>query len=326
MKHIFYFGHGWADNIGNAFIDYGVNYCLKKAVADKDIKITNISNVPPYNDFKFGKRFPFNWLSGFSRKERGEFDLRTHTKPDLVVLGGSLFNIYWCKVHSNFLEWLINEQHPVLVLGGGGGNDYTEDQLSIVQNYWDKINFAGYISRDRKALQNFQNFAGESYDGIDNAFYLNDCFEPIELDIEPYIIKTFDLTHDREIQAEEKYKVLQLTHRLLDVDSIKSLFLHGINAFKLVNNYHMVSDYPDDYLHLYANTQATYSDRVHACVATLSFGGQAKYYDDSDRSFLFDRLNLEAIREELTSIDNSYIEKEKNEQLAFLKEFIENTI
>ncbi|MGZ0015669.1 polysaccharide pyruvyl transferase family protein [Yeosuana sp. AK3] len=314
MKQIFYFGHCWADNVGNAFIDYGINYSLKEALKDYDVQINNISNMQPYNDYKFNQKFPYNILSGGRKKPEKVFDLRMQTKPDLVVLGGSLFDIFWCKVHSRFLDWLIEKQYPVLVLGGGGGNNYSKEELKYVSNYWKKINFIGLIARDEKAYNNFGEHAKIAYCGIDNAFFLNNAFTPAKLNIEPYIINTFDLTYPREIKEETK-KIIKLSHRLLDIDSFRLFLKRRFKAFKTVSTYDFVSDYPDDYLNLYANADTTYSDRVHACVATLIFGGKTQYYDKSDRSYLFDRVKLSDIRNKPVSLDMEFIEIEKQKQL-----------
>lgn len=322
MKEVFYFGHCWADNIGNAFIDFGINYSLKEALKEYDVKINNISNVQPYNDFNFNNRFPYNLLSGGRKKQDEIFDLRTHTKPDLVVLGGSLFDIFWCKVHSGFLEWLIEEQVPVMVLGGGGGNNYSSEELNYVSSFWKKINFIGYISRDEKALNNFGKYAKTSFSGIDNAFFLNDAYEPAKLHIEPYAINTFDLTYPRVVN-DGYNKVIKLSHRLLDVDSFKSFLKRWFKAFKIVKTYDFISDYPNDYLNLYANAEVTHSDRVHACVAALIFGGKAQYYDKSDRSYLFDRVKLSDIRNTPVSLDMDYIEKEKQQQLKNIKTVVD---
>lgn len=322
MKQIFYFGHCWGDNIGNAFIDFGINYSLKEALKDFDVKVNNISNVQPYNDYNFNYRFPYSFLSRGRKADTAIFDLRMHTKPDLIVLGGSLFDVFWCKVHSRFLNWLIKKQYPVFVLGGGGGNNYSKEEHDFVSDYWKKINFIGYVARDEKAHGNFGKYAKISYIGIDNAFFLNNAFTPAKLDIEPFIINAFDLTYDRKIEANSK-KVVKLSHRLLDVDSFKSFLKRKFKAFKIVKKYDLISDYPDDYLHLYANADVTHSDRVHACVASLIFGRKAQYYDNSDRSYLFDRIGLSDIRNKPVKLDMDFIENEKQKQLEVIKKVFE---
>ena len=79
------------------------------------------------------------------------------------------------------------------------------------------------------------------------------------------------------------------------------------------------SDLPDDYLNLYGNCKATYSDRIHACVATLAFGNPARLYSKSERFLLFDRVGLSSIRDNIVSLDRGKIEKEKKKQIDFLR-------
>jgi|GEM_PF-2341278 len=80
----------------------------------------------------------------------------------------------------------------------------------------------------------------------------------------------------------------------------------------------VVSDHPYEYLNVFGNSSETYSDRVHACIATLIYGGKAKYFDDSGRANLFERIGIGNIRNNLMTLDMSFIEKEKEKQLAFL--------
>lgn len=244
------------------------------------------------------------------------------TKPDLVVLGGSLFDVFWCKVHARFLDWLIENQYPVFVLGGGGGNNYSQEELDFVSGYWKKINFIGYVARDEKAYSNFGKYAKIAYSGIDNAFFLNNAFIPAPLNMDPFIINSFDLTYTRTIKEESK-KIIRLSHRLLDVDSFKYFLSKRFKMFKLIKSYDLISDYPDDYLHLYANADVTHSDRVHACVSSLIFGKKAQYYDKSDRSYLFDRIGLSEIRNKPVMLDMDFIEKEKEKQLEAIKRIFE---
>ena len=137
--------------------------------------------------------------------------------------------------------------------------------------------------------------------------------------MEPFIINSFDLTYLRTVKEGSK-KIIKLSHRLLDVDSFKYFLVKRFKAFKLIKSYDLITDYPNDYLHLYANADVTHSDRVHACVSSLIFGKKAQYYDKSDRSYLFDRVGLSEIRNKPVELDMDFIEKEKQKQLEVIKE------
>ena len=84
----------------------------------------------------------------------------------------------------------------------------------------------------------------------------------------------------------------------------------------------LISDIPEDYLNLYANAYATYSDRVHACIATLAFGNYARLYSQTPRAYLFERLGLGTIKRNILRLDEDKIKLEKSHHISFLKEII----
>ena len=317
---ICYFGHDWAGNIGNAFIDYTIKYCIRAAMEDATYPIFETSNLPAYLKYNFAKRKPFSWF-GFSQTKHVNFDLRTMMTPDVVVMGAALFDVYWSKVHAQLLDWLRESKTKVIILGGGGGNHYSAEEIAYVKHAWRGIDVMAFIARDEHAYENFKEMSDSSYLGIDNAFFLADCFTPAHLNTggKKIGVKTFDLTSDHEIQFPKDYMVITLRHRLMDIDSIKFASHEGLKTYSIVGKTDLISDFPDDYLHIYGNAAQTHSDRVHACVATLSFGGAARYYDKSDRSWLFERVRCGKIRNELTVLDQDYIMAEKQQQIQYLR-------
>lgn len=320
MIKICYFGQDWAGNIGNSFIDTAINYCLKKVLEGKEYQIYQASMLNAYLKYNFAYRKPFSWFI----KNPSKFDLRVHMQPDYVVMGAALLDIYWTKIHQGMLKWLAEKQIKVIILGGGGGNKYSDEEKEYVKSYWRKINVVAFIARDRKCYDNFKDIFPNNYCGIDNAFFLKDAYSPAKLDIENLGVKTFDLTFDRKVDFPEGYTVVSARHRAFDVDSIKFALRHGFKTYSIVGKTDLISESVDDYLNLYGNSKITHSDRVHACVATLSFGGKARYYDNSDRSYLFERVGLGNINKELVQLDQEYITEEKNKQLAYLKSIFGN--
>lgn len=317
MKTICYFGHDWAGNIGNAFIDYSIKYCIRKALNDPNYPIVEASNLPAYLKYNFSERKPFCWIN---TPKDVNFDLRTMMMPDVVVMGAALLDVFWSKIHIGLLDWLRTTKTKVIILGGGGGNNYSADEIKYVKNAWRGINVIAFIARDEKAYNNFKDLSENRYLGIDNAFFLADCFTPARLNTQgkKLGVKTFDVKIDREVHFPDDYMVITLRHRLMDVDSIKFASRHGMNTFSIVGRTDLISDFPDDYLHIYGNAAQTHSDRVHACVATLSFGGAARYYDNSDRSWLFERVHCGSIRNELVTLNLAYIKEEKDKQIKYL--------
>jgi len=48
MRKILYSGFGWANNIGNSFIDYGIIHCLNQSKKEEDILelVSNTTSFP----------------------------------------------------------------------------------------------------------------------------------------------------------------------------------------------------------------------------------------------------------------------------------------
>ena len=84
------------------------------------------------------------------------------------------------------------------------------------------------------------------------------------------------------------------------------------------------SDEPFTYLSMYAQSELTLSDRVHACVATLAYGRPAMLFTQSPRSRLFDRVGLSEIRERPVVLNSDYLSEEKAKEIAFLENAVDN--
>lgn len=78
------------------------------------------------------------------------------------------------------------------------------------------------------------------------------------------------------------------------------------------------SDVPWPYLSIYRGAHTTFSNRVHACVATLSFGNQAMLFSKSPRAYLLERAGASTIKERPTRLDMEKIRQEKNAMIEFL--------
>ena len=81
-------------------------------------------------------------------------------------------------------------------------------------------------------------------------------------------------------------------------------------------------DTPEGYLIAYANSELTLSNRVHANVATLSYGNTAMYFSDSKRATLLNRLDLSEIYNKPMTLDQDRLDEEKFNLLNFIKSTI----
>ena len=81
----------------------------------------------------------------------------------------------------------------------------------------------------------------------------------------------------------------------------------------------VASDEPWTYFTVYANSELTLADRVHACVITLAYGNRAMLFTPSPRSALFERLGVGDIRKHPVALDPAFLEAERDDQLTWLK-------
>lgn len=312
---ILHCGGGWPTNIGNAFIDFGIRYLIKETLPNSEVYFA--SNAMNWVYHKYGN----------SKRKVNFIDVGGVTKADFYVFGGSMLNIDWFKDHLKLFSVLVKNHSKVIMYGVGGHNTYPDNEINEVRRYLKKLDVFIFISRDKKAFENYHDLAEYSYDGIDCAFFLNDAFIPAKLDLPEYVVFTFDKMAEPNIEIKEK--IIRTHHSPWRFSSnrifskwdlkmsIANIILRQTNIIKKND---MLSDLPDDYLNLYGNCKATYSDRIHACVATLAFGNSARLYSKSARSLLFDRVELSSIRSNLVSLDREKIEKEKKKQTEFLTE------
>lgn len=97
---------------------------------------------------------------------------------------------------------------------------------------------------------------------------------------------------------------------------------HRYNPFLMAKTYRHANSYAGDvpftYLNIYANSMLTISNRVHACVATVSYGNPAMLFSRSPRAFLLKRLGLDAIKDRPQRVDMGFLAREKSALLGWM--------
>lgn len=311
-KVILQCGGGWPTNIGNAFLDYGVKYLLKE-IMPEEYSLNITSNA-------------INWIYSNYGKKNNFMDVSSIAKADYFVFAGSMLAENWFKEHENLFNNLCKNKSPILMIGVSG-ETYNENETNFVRKYLEKLNIELFISRDEKCFNHYGEIFKSSYNGIDSAFFLNSAFKPLKLNSEEYSIFCFDGMSEPNIRIKEK--VVRTHHAPWKVLSNNFFSKKDLMIFAeslknsqrdLIKKTDMISDLPEDYLNLYANCKNTYSDRIHACVASLAFGNSAKLYSNSNRSFLFDRIRLSKIRNELVKLNQRALNKEKKMQIKFISD------
>lgn len=324
---IAYLGGGWTTNIGNAFIDLGSIQSLKMAAPKSTVHF--VSEFPRWLFgiqsrsakkrlfIRFARKLP-EWMREIpgikdsipkkvSENVRYCFDLMSAIKSDYAVVSGVMLCEEFIELFGPiFLK--LKEDKVKIIINGGGGANYSDKEISEVRKFLERINPYAFISRDKQSFKNYQDLAEHSLNGIDCAFFTNNYFTPAKLKLPKYVILNFDYHPEPKLNIQDRL-IIRTHHSCWG----------GISKRYLGKNNLFISGTPDGYLNLYANTEALYSDRVHACVATLAFGHPCRlYYAEIPRASLLDRVGATTIRHKLTYPDTEKIEKEKKKQVRFL--------
>lgn len=110
-----------------------------------------------------------------------------------------------------------------------------------------------------------------------------------------------------------KYLLLRTDHQTNPLCHRK--LYYGPGAFAM--------DVPYGYFALYANAAMTLSDRIHACVVTMAYGGRAMLFSKSPRARIIERVGATDIFKEPTTLDMPRLDQLRNEEIAFLASVME---
>lgn len=314
-------GGGWITNIGNAFVDYGSMASFREAISDVDVYLTSVLNR--WVSFHVSR----GTIGGFLRKPAdisNVFDIQGAAKVDYISQSGAFLASHWFELHGETLL-KAKEKGIKIIFNGAGMTDttYSDDEIEKTRKWIKKINPDIFISRDETSYDNYNDLVEHSYNGIDVAFFLNNAYSPMKMDPSPDYILTFDKGDMNDLQVlgiNEKDRIIRTHHSFWLNFNPKDIYKMKKEYYEQENT--MISEIPEDYLNLYANTQVTYSDRVHACIATLSYGNPAKLFSSSPRTLLFERVGAKSITQKLTYPDVDKINAEKSKQTKFLSEVL----
>jgi len=78
-------------------------------------------------------------------------------------------------------------------------------------------------------------------------------------------------------------------------------------------------DIPQCYINLYAQTELTLSDRIHAVAVTLAYGKPAMLFSRSNRVRILQKVGASDVKTRPIVLDLELLEKEKNAELDFLR-------
>lgn len=322
------------NNIGNGFIDLGAEATIKEAMPDNSyiIKLSQCANFAASKGKLFIlKENPIvNWIwvkimSRFANhlhdqsykvvKPIDVFSVAKIAKFDYFIIPGCVLTVSFFSVYGKLIEEKQKQGCRIIFLGASG-NHYTDYEINFVSDYLNRLRPYAIMTRDSVAFKHYAKFTDHAYNGIDNVFFVNKIDLPrTGTTMSPYVVLNFDEPKHDLIKKglEKKFRgehIIYTNHKPFPYSRISSLVKKGV----------MISDYPLDYLFLYKNVYETHSDRVHACIPTLSFGNKAQLYSDSPRSALFENVGLLDIKERPVRIEG--LEEKQNKQIEFLSSIL----
>ena len=325
------------NNIGNGFLDLATEFELQEVLPEKAnlIKISQCANFAASLGRLFAiKEIPIvKWTWAHLVQNRNARKLHNSAygtvntmevmSPastfhfDYLVIPGCVLTIHFFKIYMKFLENKV-KQGCKLIFIGTSGNYYTDDEISYVSECLSKLHPYAIMTRDRKAFDLYNKYTEHSYNGIDNAFFVNRLDIPrMQSDLDPYVVVNLELQNNEDKKNKLVNELTREKKNIVYTDHCPYPYTKIAKLVKQKNT--VISDYPMDYLVLYRNVERVYTDRVHATITTLSFGNEVVLYSDSPRKALLDNANVQYEPGKVLSLNNKDLCELQNKQLEFLK-------
>lgn len=333
----------WSTNIGNSFFQYGAKYVIQKAFPEANVFF--IADEQGYINPKKGN--PTN-----------SFNSILNIDLDIAVILGPFIRPEVAKIVIPTLQELKKKGIKILAMGVGM-MDYTPKTIAYASSVLKEIQPEIFLTRDQETYEAFKSSCVHSYNGIDLGFFSSDVYNGTGLS-EDYITLNFDQIPEPRIKKgtrgdypfcfegesyslsfnerrkafNEKGFLFQLADRMFLPQSYNNNFAgkkiirteHRYNPIFLKKIYcypnTIASDIPHPYWAAYKNTKLTISNRVHACVATLSFGNSAFLFTKSPRSYLLDRIGASDIKKGPVTLEKDRLTEEKENLIEFVRTHI----
>lgn len=249
------------NNIGNGFIDLGAEAALMKALPlnAELFKVSSNANFAATMGQMFMlKENPIiNWLwvhtmqraakklhdrSYKTVKTQNIFSMASMVKCDYFIIPGCVLTVPFFTIYGDLIKRKAEQGSKIIFLGASG-NFYTEYEVKFVSEYLRKLRPYAIMTRDSLAYKYYANFTKNSYNGIDNVFFVNLLNLPqIDTDLTPYVVLN--------IEEPKHYKIKE---ELKNIFKEKNIVYSYHKPFpytkvsKLVKNGVIVSDNPMDY-------------------------------------------------------------------------------
>ena len=340
MTRIALVAGGWGQNIGNAFFNLGGRHLLEEAGGNVQV----LQDDPSYWTFRNQRRGAY----------KNAFDLIAALEIDLLVLQGPLFTETFPHIWRERLRSFRAMGTRWAVISGAF-RKYTGAEVSAITDVF-KVNRPEFvITRDVLSAEMLRSRGITAWTGIDSAFFISDVVPAVQLRRSHPAIVTFCFDHFSEPDlikdehgsirlggvryrpsvrrvaeaAARRGKAWSYVYRPFDRRQLPSDIggttivrpEHRTNPHIPIKIYQqpngIASDEPWTYLSLYSVTDLTFTDRVHACVATLAYGRPAMLYNPTTRrSELFAAVGVPEIQDRPVVVERLHLENLKRSVVA----------
>lgn len=334
MKRIATVEGYWSTNIGNSFFQLVAQEVLK----DLDYEVVIVPDVPGYINVSKGN-------------PQGYFEILDNLDIDYLCVHGPIFRREFAELNYQLLK-RISERGIGIIGLGIGCMHYENNDLLLYEKFIKELNWCFVSTRDQPTYDMLKGKIDDVRlnNGLDLGFYLSNYFPQPRLTNEGnFVVFNFDQTLEPVLKKEESGVIVlendnySIQGRMIKEPQgiLKKLYPFVRPYFKTFGNTHIgkfeiirtdhrynpysrrkiygdangfASDTPSGYLTIYANAHLTLSNRVHANVATLSYGNLAMYLSTSKRAALLDRAGLSQIYNKPMRVDRTML-KEELEQM-----------
>ena len=306
MKIALYTG-SWPQNIGNAFFDLGLEAILRLTVPEAQLFYTGGAVHWMFRRARRNLLGIFNYQKDYSDNS---FEIAQFADVDLVAVPGMCISKEFVDSNGKTFVELAKRKIPVVFVGAGALT-YTHEELTFYKEFLDSFYKYAIITRDGNTYDLLKKYGFLNiHKGIDCAFFLPDRYTPPKLILPEFNVLNFDGGKEPHDINHHGKLVLRTHHDCWG--PLAEQYTREENT--------LVSDVPFDYLSLYANVNETYSNRVHACIATLAYGNKAQLFAKTPRASLFEEFNASNITKELVQIDSHRLAELKTRQLNAVKQ------
>jgi hypothetical protein len=299
----------WPQNIGNAFFDFGAKAILAKAFPEARFFPTGgavhwmFTASALHNAGKIGRKL--GELAGRDFTSHNSFEIGEAAEVDLLVFAGMSMCEEFVRNNGKTFRKAAERGTPILGLGAGASL-YTAQEADVFSQFLKDLGRYAIITRDDDTFDMFSSRLDNIWSGIDAAFFLPDYYTPPKLALPPYDIVNFDGPDSPPAITHTVDHIIHTHHDLWG--PLPDAYMAAPNT--------LVSDIPEDYLTLYSQVNETHSNRVHACIATLTYGNKARLYNSTPRKALFEKVGASQVTSEVCRLDMARLQELKDKQIA----------